>query len=64
MRKPGEYVGDMAILDQLPRMATLSASGDTRLLCITQKDFKAILHQRPAISLEVIRVLCDRLRQM
>ena len=63
LRGPGEYVGEMAILDKLPRMASLSAVGDTRLLCINQKDFETILQQRPAISLEVIHVLSERLRK-
>jgi HEAT repeat protein len=64
MRKPGEYVGEMALLDRMPRMASLSASGDTHLICIHQKDFEAILSQRPAISLAVIHVLCERLRHL
>jgi HEAT repeat protein len=63
MRKPGEYVGEMAILDRMPRMASLLANGDTRLICINQKDFEAILSQRPAICLAVIHVLCERLRR-
>jgi HEAT repeat protein len=63
LRKPGEYVGEMAILSQAPRMASLVAAGDVRLLCLGQKEFAAILGQRPGISLEMIRVLSDRLRE-
>jgi HEAT repeat protein len=63
LRKQGEYVGEMALLTQSPRMASLVAAGDTRLLCLAQKEFEAILRQRPEICLAVIRVLCDRIRQ-
>lgn len=60
-RKPGEYVGEMAILSQKPRMASLVASGDVRLLCIAQPQFEGLLRERPETGLAVIRVLCARL---
>jgi HEAT repeat protein len=62
-RKPGEYVGEMAIISQAPRMFSLVASGDTRILSVGQKEFESILRQRPEVSLAVMRVLCDRLRE-
>ena len=43
--------------------ATLLALGDVRMLCIGKDDFEAILRQRPEVSLAVITVLCQRLRQ-
>ena len=60
-RKPGEYVGEMAILNRKPRMASLVAAGDVRLLCIEQLQFEELLRERPETSLAVIRVLCTRL---
>ena len=62
-RTPGEYVGEMAILSQEPRMASLVASGGVRTLCIDQKQFEGILRERPETSLAVIQVLCARLRE-
>ena len=62
-RKPGEYVGEMAIISQEPRMASLVAAGEVRVLCIEQKQFEGILRERPETSLAVMRVLCDRLRE-
>lgn len=62
-RKPGEYVGEMAIISREPRMATLVAAGDVRTLCIEQKQFEGILRERPETSLALMRVLCDRLRE-
>jgi CRP-like cAMP-binding protein len=62
-RQTGEIVGEMSILDQSPRMASLVAAGDVRVLCIAQPDFEEILRLRPETSLAVMRVLCDRLRE-
>ena len=63
-RGPGEYVGEMAIISQEPRMASLSARGDVRVLHIAQPQFEAILRERPETSLAVMRVLCARLKEM
>lgn len=62
-RKPGEYVGEMAIISQEPRMASLVARGDVRILCIEQKQFESILRERPETSLAVMRVLISRLKE-
>jgi cAMP-dependent protein kinase regulator len=62
-RGTGEYVGEMAVISQKPRMARLVALGDVRTLCIEQKQFEGILRERPETSLAVMRELCDRLRE-
>ena len=63
VRGVGEYVGEMAVISQKPRMARLVAVGDVRTLCIEQKQFEGILRERPETSLAVMRELCDRLRE-
>jgi CRP-like cAMP-binding protein len=63
LRKPGDSVGEMAIISQQPRMATLVAQGDVRTLCIDQGQFEGILRERFEISLAVMRELCQRLRE-
>jgi hypothetical protein len=63
-RGPGEYVGEMAIISQEPRMASLVAQGDVRVLNIEQAQFEAILRERPDTSLAVMRVLCARLKEV
>jgi HEAT repeat protein len=62
-REPGEYVGEMAILDQEPRMASLIASRETRTLSIDRRRFQRILRERPEASLAVMQVLSQRLRE-
>jgi CRP/FNR family cyclic AMP-dependent transcriptional regulator len=62
-RKPGEYVGEMALISKEPRNATLAAIGNVRALSIDQKSFEALLRDRLDVSLAVIQVLCERLKQ-
>lgn len=62
-RSTGDYVGEMAIISREPRIATLMASGAVRTLCIDQKKFEGILRERPEISLAMMRVLCQRLKE-
>jgi len=63
-REPGEYVGEMAVISDEVRMATLTAYGDVRTLCISRREFREILHLRPEASLAVINVLSTRLREL
>lgn len=61
-RGPGEFVGEMAIIEAAPRSATLRASADVRLLTIDGNTFKGILKERPDVALAVMRSLSRRLR--
>lgn len=62
-RKPGEYVGELSVVNREPRIATLVAFGDVRTLCIGQKSFEGLLRERPEVGLAVIRVLGKRLKE-
>jgi len=62
-RKPGEYVGELSVVNREPRIATLLAFGDVRALCIGQKSFEGLLRERPEVGLAVIRVLGKRLKE-
>ncbi|MEW6404202.1 MAG: cyclic nucleotide-binding domain-containing protein, partial [Chloroflexota bacterium] len=63
-RGAGEYVGEMALISKEPRMASLAAVGNVRALCLDQKSFEYLLRDRPDVSLSVIRVLCERLKEV
>jgi CRP/FNR family transcriptional regulator, cyclic AMP receptor protein len=63
IRHMGDIVGEMAIIDTIPRFATLTADGEVRTLVITADAFKAILRDRPEVSLAVMRSLSRRLRE-
>jgi HEAT repeat protein len=63
-RRPGEYVGELSIINREPRNATLIAQGDVRALCIDQKTFEGLIRERPEVSLFIIQVLSKRLKEM
>jgi len=62
-RKAGDAVGEMSIISREPRNATLVALGDVRTLCIDQKSFEGLIRERPDVSLAVIQVLSQRLKE-
>lgn len=62
-RTAGDYVGEMSIIGREPRMASLVAVGDVRALCIDQKSFEGLIRERPDVSLAVMKVLGQRLKE-
>jgi len=60
---PGECFGEMAILDNATRSASVSAIGPVIALRITQEDFFDILGDHPEISRGIFAVLVSRLRR-
>ncbi len=57
-----ECFGEMALLDQAPRMASARAHTDADLLAISRDDFQDLLDMHPALARGIIRVLTQRLR--
>ncbi len=62
-RRAGEVVGEMSIITQEPRVASLIAVGTVRVLSVDHKQFESMLRERPEISLAVMRVLIARLKE-
>jgi HEAT repeat protein len=58
----GSYFGEMAILDDEPRSATVVASEATRLLALDGDSLKELLREMPEIALELLRVMTARVR--
>jgi CRP-like cAMP-binding protein len=60
---PGEFVGDLALLDGLPRSANAVASQPTKTLVVTRDDFRRWLTERPKASLALLEALSRRVRR-
>ena len=58
----GSYFGEMAILDDAPRSATVVACEATRLLALDGESLKSLLREMPEIAFELIRVMTARVR--
>ena len=59
---PGEFFGEMALLDNEPRSATTIAAEDSELLSLSRADFEGVLGHNPSIMASMIKVLTARLR--
>lgn len=59
---PGDAIGEMAVLDNVPRSATAVAETEVEALRIGSEEFYEILHEQVEIAEGVIRMLCARLR--
>lgn len=63
-RGPGEIVGEIALLSEGPRTATVTAAERTRLLVLGHREFHALMDEQPAIRLAVLDELAVRLRSL
>ena len=61
--KPGDFFGEMSVLDGGKRSANATALVDTTLHCLRREDFEGFLVEHPQAALEVIRGFGARLRQ-
>ncbi len=59
---PGDFFGEMAIIDDAPRSATVRAIKDTECIAITRWDFMAEVRNRPDIAIQMLPVLVKRIR--
>jgi len=59
----GSFFGEMSLLDQGPRTATVTAELPPRLVVITAKDFGKVLDEIPSISLKIMKGLATRIRK-
>jgi CRP/FNR family transcriptional regulator, cyclic AMP receptor protein len=61
---PGDFFGEIALLDGRPRTATVRADGITRLLVVGHREFHALMDEFPSVRTAVLEALADRLRKM
>jgi CRP/FNR family transcriptional regulator, cyclic AMP receptor protein len=59
----GTIVGEMGIIDDSARSATVVAKSDCRFLPIERERFMFLVHQKPEFAIHVMRVMADRLRR-
>jgi CRP-like cAMP-binding protein len=60
---PGEVFGEIALLDGGERTADATALAPTLLLVLLQRDFRPFLETHPRTALQLLKVVCGRLRQ-
>ncbi len=60
---PGDIVGEMAVIDDLPRSATVVALRPSDLLFLSKKDFAELMGDEPKALLHLVRILVSRERR-
>jgi CRP/FNR family transcriptional regulator, cyclic AMP receptor protein len=59
---PGDFFGEVALLDGGPRTATVTAATDVKLVGITGWVFRGLLMEHPTIALKTLEAVAGRLR--
>lgn len=57
----GDFLGEIAILCDTPRTATVTATNELKALRIRKEPFFELLHQFPEMAVEMTRLLAERL---
>jgi CRP/FNR family transcriptional regulator, cyclic AMP receptor protein len=60
---PGQYFGELALLDRRPRSATVISDTDMDLLILGQRQFNGVLDAVPALSRKLLAAMATRLRE-
>lgn len=61
---PGDVVGELSLIDGLPRSATVQALTDLRVLAIDGRDLRRLLRRSPRIVRKLLEALAGRVRQV
>ena len=60
---PGDFFGEIALLDRGPRTATVSSTSPIRLLGLTAWVFRGLIEEHPSIGLKLLEGVAERLRE-
>jgi CRP/FNR family cyclic AMP-dependent transcriptional regulator len=58
---PGDFFGEISLVRQVPRTATVTATSPVRALVITDRSFRSLLEHQPGIQAKVLSALAARL---
>lgn len=59
---PGQFFGELSLLDRQPRIAQVVADEPTTCLALPSWDFEQLLLEEPALTLSILRGIAGRLR--
>jgi CRP-like cAMP-binding protein len=60
-RASGEFFGEIALIEDIPRTATVTAKTPLRFFVLTRGPFLRVLDEQPGIERKVLRALAKRL---
>ena len=60
----GDYFGEMALLEDTVRSASIKTAEDSRFLVLHKQEFTEIVREYPQIALHICRALSSRIREL
>ncbi len=60
---PGDFFGEMALIDQGPRSATITSDTPMKLYVLDSRSFSTLIDRHPAVARKILRGLAGRLRK-
>jgi CRP/FNR family cyclic AMP-dependent transcriptional regulator len=60
---PGDYFGELALLDRRPRSASVTSETDLDVLVLSQRQFNGLLQSVPTIGRKMLAAMANRLRE-
>ena len=61
---PGDYFGEISLIDRGPRSATVEADTDVRTFAIASWDFMPLAMESPTMSKKMLLEMCRRIRSL
>lgn len=56
----GDFFGEIALVSQRPRTATVTTSSPVRALVVTEQSFRSLIGRAPDVQRKVLQALADR----
>jgi CRP-like cAMP-binding protein len=56
----GEFFGEIALIEDLPRTATVTATTPLRFFVLTRQSFRSLIERQPEVESKVLRALAKR----
>jgi CRP-like cAMP-binding protein len=63
-RGAGDFVGEISLLEDTPRTATVVAKTPLRVFVLTRRDFRRLVEDNPNVERKVLRVLARRVVEL
>lgn len=58
---PGDFFGEMSLIDAMPRNADVIASSDMKVLVMNSREFSSVLDKYPEVAVKVLKTVVARL---
>jgi CRP/FNR family transcriptional regulator, cyclic AMP receptor protein len=60
----GDFFGEIALVSDIPRTATVKATSPVRLLVVSARDFRRLMRESPAVQNKVLQALAHRVAEL